>query len=482
MAFQTRFAVRTGPLFVMALALGLPLALAGCRRARLSRGDAAAVMVVATSRDAHLVRSLAENEPNDTPEQAQLLALNAEWPVIDLEGVLSGPPERDDGNKTGKDVDVFKLLIPGGNVQEGAPARDSSPSQADDARRTARRLSLEIVAETGTIGLQILDDGLKVLESVTAEPGQTAGMPNLAAQPGRFYYFRVKVTPTSAKQPAAAGPSKYKLSVQVADFDVADEREPNDGLDTAEAVALAGVADLSGYYGWPHDQDFYRLPAPDVASALDVAVDAVEGVTPGLQVLTADGARLAAAKGRKGERLALHNVRIAAAGADAGALASSFYVVVKAESGQNRVQRYVLHLSLGALKQDSEVEPNDAPGNATPVRDGVISGFLPAGDIDYFIYEPIDAREIVVDLSFPARVRGRLEVSRPTKAEIVTSAETKKPRQQISIARLANLGQPLLLRIAPVHGDGNANEPYTLRISSNPSTVEGQLPEIHVGP
>jgi hypothetical protein len=462
----------------MALVLSSPLQVGGCRRARLSRGDAAPVVVVPLRRDGAVARVLSESEPNDSPEQAQLLVLNPEWPVMDVEGTLSGPP---DGGKNGKDVDVFKLLIPAGSTQDQAPVPDSS--QPDDPRRTARRLSLDIVAEAGAISLQLLDDGLKVLESVTAAPGETAGMPDMAAQPGRSYHFRIRATAGPGKQAAPIGPAKYKLSVQVGDFDVADEREPNDSLDTAETVAMAGVADLAGYYGWQHDQDFYRLPAPDVASALDVAVDAVDGVTPGLQVLTGAGVKLATAKGRRGDKAALHNVRIGAAGVDAGAGASSFfYVAVKSESGQNRSQRYVLHLSLGALKQDTEAEPNDAPANATPVRDGVISGFLPAGDVDYFVYEPIEPREVTVDVSFPARVRGRVEVSRSGKPEILASAETKKPRQQISISKVANLGQPLLLRLAPVRGDGNANEPYTLRISSNPSTVEGQLPEIRVGP
>jgi hypothetical protein len=469
----------------MVLVLVSPVEVAGCRRARLSRGDAAPVVVVAPGHDVAVARSLSESEPNDSPEQAQLLTLNAEWPVIALEGALSGQP---DGNKSGKDVDVFKLLIPAGSAQDRALAPDSSPPE--DPRRTARRLNLELDAQEGSLVLQLLDDGLKVMESVTAANGETAGLPDMAVQAGRFYYFRIRATAEpgrqaskqAAKPAAPIVPSKYKLSVQVADFDVADEREPNDSLEAAEAVTMAGVAELAGYYGWQHDQDFYRVQAPEVASALDVAVDGVEGVSPGLQVLTSAGARLATAKGRRGEKLALHNVRIAAGGVDAGVGTSSFFVVVKGEAGQNRAQRYVLHLSLGALKQDTEIEPNDTPGNATPIRDGVLSGFLPAGDTDCFVYEPVDAREVLVDVSFPAHVRGRVELSRASKAELVASAETKKPRQQITIAKVANLGQPLLVRIAPIRGDGNANEPYTLRISSNPSTVEGQLPEIRVSP
>jgi len=448
-----------------------------CRRTRLSRGDAASVVVASPRRDAPAARSLPEREPNDSPEHAQLLALNAEWPVMDIEGMVCSQPDQKDG----KDVDVFKLVIPGSAAPDRpVTAFDSAPPE--DVRRTARRLSLDIATDGGSVSLQLLDEGLKVLESVAAESGGTAGLPNIAVQPGRSYYFRVKATGKSGKQVSAMAPCNYKLSVQLGDFDVADEREPNDTAESAEALAMEGVAELAGFYGWQHDQDFFRVPAPDVASALDLVVDAVEGVTPGLQVLTGSGSKLAVAKGRRGERLALHNVRIGAAVVDAGAPSTTFYVVVKSEAGQNRSQRYVLHLSLGALKQDTEVEPNDVAGNATPVHDGIMSGFLASSDVDYFLYEPIDPREISVEVSFPARVRGKVEISRAGRPDIIASAQTPKARQHISISKVVNLGQPLLLRIAPVRADGNANEPYSLRISSTPSITETQIPEIRVLP
>lgn len=422
-------------------------------------------MVVMTPRtDARAARSLEEHEPNDSPEQAQLIALNPDWPVMEVQGSLSRQ-----GESNGKDIDMFKLLVDDAGPNRAIASRDSA--QPADPRSTARRLMLEIAPEAGaSVSLQLLDDGLKVLESVSAENGEVAGMPNMAVQPGHGYYFRVKALAKSGKSVEMQPACKYKLSVQLGDFEVADEREPNDSMETAAPVVMTGLAELAGLHGWQHDQDFYRLPAPEVASALDVVLDGVEGVTQGLQVLAGNGARLAVARGRKGERLALHNVRIGGAVVDAGAASQSFYVVVRSEAGQNRGQRYILHVMLGAQKQDAEIEPNDTPTSATPVADGATSAFLPSGDVDYFIYlSSGESRDVSVEVSFPTHVRGKVEVLRPGSAEIIASAESKRPRQEVGLAQLPTLGQPLLFRISPARGDGNANDPYLVRISSTPT-------------
>jgi hypothetical protein len=385
------------------LLLALVLFAGSCRRNRFpSRGDAAAVVVVVPRADAAGPPRVLEQEPNDSPEQAQMLAINLDWPVLTVEGALSGP-----GDGKGKDVDVFKLLVPGRRLDPSTPASSLDSSQPDDVRLAARRLSCEIVSNSGSgVSLQLLDDGLRSLETISADPGDAAGMPNMAALPGRTYYFRVKAQAKPGKStdlpPTGSG---YKLTIQLGDFEVAEEREPNDALETAQPLALVGTADFAGLFGWQHDQDFYRIPAPEVVSAVDIELDAVEGVAAGLQVLDGGGVRIAAGKGRKGERQALHNVTVPAAVVDAGAAGRFFYLVVRAESGHNRTQRYVLHLTMGMLKQDAEIEPNDTPAKATAVRDGTISGFLPVGDVDYFRYTGDGQREVTFEVSCPARVR-----------------------------------------------------------------------------
>jgi hypothetical protein len=476
-ALVRQFTVGVSRLVAASLALVAVCPVGACRRSRLSRGDAAPVVVVALRNDVHPARSLEEREPNDSPDKAQLLVLDPDRTVIDLEGTLTGQT-----TAMGSDVDVFKLLIPGAEPSHDRPGAALDSASPEDPRFAARRLTLEIAPEgAGSVGFQALDEGLKILEAVSAQNGHAAGMPNLAVQPGRAYYLRVKALSKSGKPGEPSSICKYKLSLQLGDFEVADEREPNDSSDAAEPLAMAGLAELAGFHGWPHDQDFYRVPAPDIASALEVVLDGVEGVTPGLSVLDGNGSRLAIARGRRGERLALHNVRIGAAAVDAGGGSPFFYVVVRSEAGQNRTQRYILHLALGALKPGLEVEPNDTPASATPVREDAISGFLSDGDVDYFVYGGGGgAREINVEVSFPAHVRGRLEVVRMGRAGIVASAEAKKAHRQVTLPKVANSGEPLLLRVALAKGEGNAGQPYVLKITDVISAGPGQVPQIHV--
>jgi hypothetical protein len=446
------------------LVLASVLAVSSCRRNRFpSRGDAAAVVVVAARSDAAVSPRVLEQEPNDSPEQAQLLAINPDWPVLSVDGTLSGP---DKGK--GRDVDVFKLLVPGHRQEPAAIAATPDSAQSDDPRLSARRLALEIASEGARgLSLQVLDDGLKSMETISVDASDVAGMPNLAVLPGRTYYFRVKAIAKPAKSPEMQPTSQtYKLTVQLGDFDLAEEREPNDSLESAQPVVVVGAADFAGFLGWQHDQDYYRIPAPEVASGLDVDMDALEGVAATLQVLDGGGVRIASGRGRRGERLALHNVTVPAAVPDAGAGSRFLYVVVRGDSGQNRTQRYVLHLTMGMLRQDAEIEPNDNPTNATAVHDGTITGFLPVGDVDYFRYVGEGQREVTFEVACPSRVRGKVEVVRQSDGLVLATAEAKKAKQTVVLAKVPSLGEPLLVRLSQGKGDGNPNEPYSLKIGS----------------
>jgi hypothetical protein len=441
-----------------------------CRRHHFpSRGDAAAVVVVVPRKDAAGPPRVEELEPNDSPEQAQLLAINPDWPVINVEGTLPGP-----GNGKGKDIDVYKLLVPGLRQDSAGLAAAQDSAAPEDPRMSARRLMLDLAAggDAG-LSLQLLDDDLRSVETISVDAGGSAGMPNMAALPGHTYYFRIKAVAKPGKM-ADAKPlaSTYKLTVQLGDFELSEEREPNDGLDTAQPLAMVGAADFAGYFGWTHDQDYYRIAAPQIVSALDLELDAVEGVAAGLEVLDGGGARIAAGKGRKGERLALHNVTVPAAGADAGPGTRFLYVVVRAEFGQNRTQRYVLHLTMGLIRQGVEIEPNDNPTSATAVRDGTITGFLPLGDVDYFLYTGEKQREVAFELTCPAHVRGKMEVVRQSDGKVLGSAEAKKAHQTVAIAGVPSLGEPLLVRLSQGRRDGNPNQPYVLKISSAASPIE----------
>jgi hypothetical protein len=453
------------------LILAALLLTSSCRRKRsLPRGETA-VVVVKPRHDAASPPRVTEQEPNDKPEQSQLLAINADWPAASVEGGLAGEGKQGD-------VDVFKLVVPESHMAV-AKAMPSPDSGGNESQPPPRRLAIDITAEGSAVSLQVLDEKFKSLPSIVAEAGVPAGIPNLAVFPGHSYYIRLKpaakvskpATRTKTPTMAAVEPlvfPKYKLMVQLGDFEPADEREPNDGMDSAEAPVMFGNAELAGFHGWQHDQDFYRIQAPEIPSVLDMDLGAVEGVAASLQVLDGQGGRLAISRGRKSERLSLRNVSVPVGAVDAGIDARFFYVVVRSEAGENRSQRYVLRLTLGAPKLDSEIEPNDNAGNPTLVRDGTTSGFLPVGDVDYFRYVQEAQREITFEITFPTRVRGKLEVIRQNNGQTLGKAEAKKPHQTLLLAKLPSPGWPMLLRVSQGKGDGNANDPYSLRISSEP--------------
>jgi hypothetical protein len=460
----------------VAVAISSLLGTVGCRRHLLRpRGDAAAVVVVAPSADRpkKAAPELMELEPNDNPAQAQVLVIDPQWPVVSVAGVLAG---------AGKDVDVFKLALPAPAGDTGTGVSPGDSGVAEDPRRQARRLAVEITSTGSTsISAQLLDEGGRVLESVSVEPGDSAGMPNLAIVPGHTYFLRMMVrgkrTKTAETAPAEC---TYKVTVELGDFELAEEREPNDAIETATPVMMAGTAEIAGFHGWLRDQDFYRVTASEGPAALDVSVDAVEGVSAGLQVMSASGARLATGKGRQGESLALRNVSIPSGAGESGS--AVFFIVVRAESGQNRGQRYVLHMSLGAAKSDAEIEPNDSAANATVVHDGVITGYLPAGDVDYFRYQADGERDVDISVTWPRKIRGKIDVIRPENAGatqgnqpanqgLLASAEANKARQTLSLPKVQAGSAGLLIRLSPLKGDGNAHEPYTLSFTSAPPAI-----------
>ena len=195
--------------WVAALAVLLALAIApSCRRSRFPpRGDAAAVVVVAPRKDAAPAPTLSEQEPNDQAEQAQALGLTADLPRLVLEGALALSAE----GKL-KDVDVFKLLVPGGSAPTSPSAVDSG--RVEDPRVHARRLSVEVAVEGNAgLSLQLLDEASKVMEGIVVQPSQTGGMPNLAVAPGQTYYLRIRESAKPAK-PGASPAARLQVSTR----------------------------------------------------------------------------------------------------------------------------------------------------------------------------------------------------------------------------------------------------------------------------
>src|SRR6185436_9005509 len=237
------------------------------------------------------------------------------------------------GAGKGADVDVFKIVIPGLGLDAGAEA--SAPADA----LAARRLIVDLRPDEGLAPvLQLLDAAARPVVTTSAGAGERDGLPNVAVAPGGTYFLRLRAErPAKAAADAGAGGSGYRLAVRVVDFEVGDEREPNDRA--AQATELGGAhtnPEVAGFFGWRRDEDWYRLPVEGLpaGTVLDLELDGVEGVSASL-ALHAGGTRMAGAHGRRGERVVLRNVGLGAApaapvaGRDASAGGRAVYAVVK---------------------------------------------------------------------------------------------------------------------------------------------------------
>jgi hypothetical protein len=157
------------------------------------------------------------------------------------------------------------------------------------------------------------------------------------------------------------------------------EREPNDTIDHAHAIALDGAQPVAGFL-WPGDVDLYRVTG--AADALFTAeLDGLERVDLKLDRLSPDGKQLARADDNgvgQGERLPPWPVGVSGAA----------LVRVTARARDTAFDA-PYRLTIAAVPPDAELErePNDARENATPWREGArtMHGYLaPRGDVDVY--------------------------------------------------------------------------------------------------
>jgi hypothetical protein len=451
-----------GPRRAVALA-GLLLAVApscqGCRRSRFpSRGDAASVVVLAPRAPEDVGGPLGdEGEPNNTVATAHPLPFGGDPLVAGAAGSLTG------AGKTA-DVDVFKIVIPGLGLDGG----ETNPP-ADTL--AARRLIVELQPEEGLSPvLQLLDAAARPVVTTSAGPGERDGLPNVAVAPGGTYFLRLRAEHPAKAPDAGPGGGGYRLVVRVVDFEVGDEREPNDKAAQATELGPAHTnPEVAGFFGWRRDEDWYRLPTEGLppGSVLDLELDGIEGVTGGLALHDGAGNRVAAAHGRRGERVVLRNVGLGPpapkADADSG---RSVFLVVRAEAGRNLDRRYTLHVRAGLAQEGSELEPNDDPAHPSPLPDGLTTGYLPPGDTDVYRYTPAAATALDIEVTPPDRVNVKVEVLRERDGQLIASADEGGRRQP---ERLTNVlvGEPVLVRLTQRRGEGNADEPYQLRVTSH---------------
>ena len=330
-------------------------------------------------------------------------------------------------------------------------------------------LAIEVRPDTAsTVSVDAMDEEGRVLVSaVGSTAGESEGVPNLAVAPGT-YFVRVRPGGTPASSPAAdasrdAGvvpTPAYELTVRLGQVEPGGEIEPNGKGALASEVEPGG--EVAGFLGWRHDEDWFRLPMENLpeGNALSADLDPVEGVVTSLAVYDSVEHKVTEQRGRRGERVAIRNVRLPSS-------ERYMFVVVRAESGRNLHARYVLHLRTEPAQPDAELEPNDDPAHAGVLVDGTMSGFLGPGDRDVFRYTTAMPVELDVEVASPDHVNAKLEVLREDGA---VTAKIDTARRRGETERLANLfvDGTALIRLSAGKGEGNLDEPYHITVSSRP--------------
>jgi hypothetical protein len=411
----------------------------------------------------------AEIEPNDALAQAQTLTLAATQGTVSVSGSVETS-----GHGKGGDVDVFRLAIP-----NAAPTGDAgSPA--------SRRLRLDLTPAAGlALALELTDEAGHTLEGVSGSAGEAIGMPNMAVTPAATYFARIKSVSTSRAPASADGGASsrgYQLSAALSDFEPSEEREPNDRAELAQELAWYNRnADVVGVAGWRRDEDWYALSAEgfEPGWTADLDVEGADGVSLSVTVYDSAGQRVAGVRGRKGERLTLKRVTVPVLPAT-GDSPKRWYVVVRADAGQNRTRPYILHVQaqLGGAaavpEGSAETEPNDDPSRASPLAEGTITGFLPLGDVDFFTFVPDKPLSVTVEVSPPTQVTAKLEVTRTRDGQVLATGTSKGRRPARVDGVEGEPGQPLLIRLSQGKRDGNASQPYVLRLTSAARDTAGR--------
>jgi hypothetical protein len=413
------------------------------------RPDGAAVVLSPEVLDDGL-QAVPEVEPNDTLAAAQRLA-----PSVAAPAAVAGSLNKSVAGAK-RDVDLFRIdsSAPDGGV---APLALSPDAAVAAPPRWLLRADLR-PGPGVALTLDALDPTGHLLVSAPGQPGEAIAIPNLAIAPGPTI---LRVRGAGADAPSGG----YRLVVRLAAFDTGAEIEPNGTA--ALATELLPGAEAVGYLGWRHDQDWYRLPTAGLAegSVLSIDLDPVPGVSASLQLYGADAHKLTEARGRKGERVVLRDVRFSPGDAQV-------YLVVRADSDWSADARYNVRPRADLPKAGSEAEPNDDSDHAQTVGDGTVVGYLGRGDIDVFRYVTEAPAAFDVELVAPEHASVKLEILR-SDGTLLTRTEGGR-HGPIRISNLAIPGGPIFVRLAGTRGSANADDPYHLTVSSHPGNPPGE--------
>src|SRR6266850_2582358 len=173
---------------------------------------------------------------------------------------------------------------------------------------------------------------------------------------------------------SGAGLQEYELTVLGGEPRPGEELEPNDRA--VDATELRPGSPVRGTFLTAEDEDWYRLSLPEGSGeVLRIEVTPVEGVRPELEVRAlGDATLLATFRGTEGlfvRNLSVHLGETADAGApDGGPVPAGYYLVLKGKSRHGApLTPYTLTATVEPGAQDLELEPNDDPEHATPLRE-----------------------------------------------------------------------------------------------------------------
>jgi hypothetical protein len=301
----------------------------------------------------------AETEPNDRIGDGRVLPLDA--PV-------TGTVSREE------DEDVWRLDL---------------PAPAPDANRQALKLELSAVPGLRP-ALAVLDrDGNTLVEHRARETGQGVSFRNLAVGPGdRHPAYVVVKSAWTGKHRTAAPDTPYRLVAKLEPVAADLEDEPNDRFE--QATHVFGLGRI-GYLAPAGDVDWYALTVdrPVVARVVVSGVDDVDLVLdapdPAAGPDAPPRARSNTGGVREGEILpnlwlppGTNYLRVSSASRKVGKRWVRDY--------ENPAQTYTLGVAVRDAFPGDEVEPNDTPAQATPLRVGERGrGMLyPWRDVDVF--------------------------------------------------------------------------------------------------
>ncbi len=346
---------------------------AGCSKAdesnvRLHRnGEQPAVVTVFGSAQFDL-GSAKEIEPNDDPSQATPVVM----PVA-ISGVLG---------KSG-DIDVFSFRP---KKNEIVHVRIAPLEDVD--------LMVEVTAKDSTGSPLIGDRGPR---------GTAEGIANMAVSKGVTYQVFVKeFVKKNSKKPARQEPSKpYLLEIAPMAPTRESEREPND--DPANAKTLLVGDRPTGYIGWAHDIDYWKLSLEGFRDLdlIDLSIDGINGVSLELKLFAPDGSEVLSRRGEKSSSIYVRGL----------ATSGHKFLMAKISAKRSHEQEpYRFHFATRRSIDGEEVEPNDAAKQATALgvpgdSKGEASGEIVKGDTDFFVLPPSPERRLLkVEISASSSV------------------------------------------------------------------------------